>query len=331
LIFTSETIKKISIIASWGLFFAFLIFIEIEIGWMKLVSSWLTLSASQLFFAILLILSTYLLRALRFFDYFDMGKEDKLLKWSSMIRLTLLHNVLNNFLPARTGEISFPVLMKKYFSIPYRHSLPALLWFRLLDLHTLLSIALVPFLLHFMPLPIAIIMLSVLLLLPIGVYNLKNRLSISLSTENASHSKWREKLQMLLEGLPCSYQAFFRSWLLTVANWLLKLAILLWILLQFLTIPYSVALEAVIAGELSSVLPFHAPAGVGTYEAGIVTVIMSAQLMIAEAKALMMPVSFEMATSAAVNVHLFLLGASVLGGFLALTLPVKKKSEVAPI
>jgi uncharacterized membrane protein YbhN (UPF0104 family) len=328
LAFTSETIKKISIVASWGLFLAFIFFVEWQIGWITLVSSWQSLSVSQLFLAVLFIVLTYLLRALRFFDYFDLGENSKVSKWLVMIRLTLLHNVLNNFLPARTGEVSFPVLMKRYFSIPYHHSLPALLWFRVLDLHTLLSVAILPFFLLYMPLSVATILFILWLLLPMSIYLLKSQFLVYVENASNESSTWKEKALMLLEGLPKSYQAFFRSWFLTVANWLLKLMVLVWIMLQFLEIPYSVAVEAVIAGELTSILPFHAPAGVGTYEAGIVAVIMSAQHVIEGTTGLMTSLSFEMATSAAINVHLFILGASILGGIIAWFLPRKQWKNV---
>ncbi len=61
----------------------------------------------------------------------------------------------------------------------------------------------------------------------------------------------------------------FQSWGLTVLNWVVKLSVFSWILLQFIdsaTIPES--LMAVVAGDLTSVLPIHGPAGSGTYEAG---------------------------------------------------------------
>lgn len=44
----------------------------------------------------------------------------------------------------RTGEVSFPVLMTRYFATPLACSLAALLWFRLMDLHAVAAVALFP-------------------------------------------------------------------------------------------------------------------------------------------------------------------------------------------
>jgi len=58
------------------------------------------------------------------------------------------------------------------------------------------------------------------------------------------------------------------------------------------------------------VLPLHGIAGAGTYEAGIVAALLP------------FGVDTETAVSAAVNVHLFLLGVTLLGGALSLLLRV---------
>jgi uncharacterized membrane protein YbhN (UPF0104 family) len=63
-----------------------------------------------------------------------------------------------------------------------------------------------------------------------------------------------------------------------------------------------------LGGELSSVLPVHGLAGAGTYEAGVVAALAPFRVSAVEALA------------AAVNLHLFLLGVSGLGGALALAL-----------
>ena len=60
-------------------------------------------------------------------------------------------------------------------------------------------------------------------------------------------------------------------------------------------------------------LPFHGVAGAGTYEAGIV--------------AALLPFDIEpaIALTAAVNLHLFLLGSTLLGGLAAMFLPGREK------
>ncbi len=51
--------------------------------------------------------------------------------------MVLLHNLFNNLLPMRAGELSLPLLMKRYFGVRRAETVGALLWFRFLDLLTL--------------------------------------------------------------------------------------------------------------------------------------------------------------------------------------------------
>jgi len=54
----------------------------------------------------------------------------------------LIANAGNQLLPMRSGELTYPYLMKRNLGISYVKSGTGLFWFRLLDLHTLASIAL---------------------------------------------------------------------------------------------------------------------------------------------------------------------------------------------
>ena len=82
-----------------------------------------------------------------------------------------------------------------------------------------------------------------------------------------------------------------------------------WILRTFSPMPFSYALLGSATGELSSVLPFHGIAGAGTYEAGVLAGLVP------------LGVEMEAALKAAVNLHLFVLGASILAGALAALVP----------
>lgn len=313
-------------ILHWSFLLLFIVVVEWLFGWQTLFASWQTLSWSSLIIALLLMIFTYQLRALRLYDYFELGKrEGRWLNALMTFRLMLFHNVLNNLLPARTGEISFPVLMKRYFAVEYQHSIPALFWFRLLDLHTILGIAAIPLLSWFVPQTLAVVLFTVWFMLPFGIYMAQHRLQQALTErENQQESsKLQSILLKALNGLPNSTAAFWRSWLLTLINWLVKLFVLAWILLQLTEIDLAgdLALTAVIGGELTSVLPFHAPGGIGTYEAGIVAVLSSASSFLPAMGT--MPLKSAMAL--AINVHLFVLATSMVGGLVAWLLP--KKSD----
>ena len=106
---------------------------------------------------------------------------------------------------------------------------------------------------------------------------------------------------------------FWRSWLWTLLNWGIKLAVFAWVLTLFLEMPMTTAWIGATVGDLTSVLPIHGIAGAGTYEAGVV--------------AGLAPFGIEAAAGlqAAVNLHLFVLGCTLLSGLVSLLLPALPK------
>jgi uncharacterized membrane protein YbhN (UPF0104 family) len=81
-----------------------------------------------------------------------------------------------------------------------------------------------------------------------------------------------------------------------------------WILAFFADLAWVSALLGAVGGELTSVLPAHGIAGAGTYEAGVVAALVPQGIRLSTALA------------AAVNLHLFLLGLSIVGGLIAFAL-----------
>lgn len=303
--------------SSWRLAFAWLVFalyvglIEYWLGWARLLAPWRELDVGAVVTALLLFLLTYAVRAHRVFDYF---RDSMRGRWLVGLRLMVYHNALNNLLPMRSGELSFPLLMKRYFAVDYGHSLPVLLWFRVLDLHTILligGIMLVGNRCHWAAtLAIALLWLA----LPYVAFTARGALRALVA--KVPMRRVSAILVKALDGLPRTQSALWRSWLLTWLNWLVKLVVLAWVLTQFVEVGSVAALLAAIGGELTSVLPFHAPGGVGTYEAGIVAVLV--------------PFGIEPkpALNAAVNTHLFVLGSALASAALALLIP--RQATVKP-
>ncbi len=271
-----------------------LVTVESLFGWHQLLQPWRQQDASALLLALALVFASYLLRSLRLYSYFHTAISGRFLLCT---RLMLQHNLLNNLLPMRTGELSFPLLMKRYFAIPTSQSLPALLWFRLLDLHTLAIFVIVC-----LPMPwgrgLSLAFALLLLPLPWLFFHFAGRLQQHL----ADGEHWRARVARLMNGLPQDRQTLFRSWLWTVSNWLIKLLVFAWILQIFVETPFSGALLGAISGDLTSVLPINGVAGAGTYEAGIV------------AGLLPFGIDARSALAGAVNLHLFVLTATLLGG-----------------
>lgn len=290
---------------SWLVLLLFIVAVEYWLGWKNVLAPWAGFSIGQGIAALVLLILSYALRAWRLYDYFPQHLTGK---WFSTWRLMLVHNVLNNLLPARTGEVSFPLMMKRYFGVSYAHSVSALVWFRFLDLHAVLAFALYPLLVMTPLKRLAVPLVLVWMLLPVLAYWLRHRIEAGFAGKDGKLSQWA---QQAMYGLPDNWGEFWRSWLMTWANWIVKLVTLAWLLGQFMpNLSWNMQVAGVVAGELTSVLPVHAPGGFGTYEGGII--------------AGLLPVSsVAAATAGAVNVHLFVLGSSLIGGLLGWLMPVQ--------
>jgi hypothetical protein len=112
-------------------------------------------------------------------------------------------------------------------------------------------------------------------------------------------------LARLASGLPVSGASMVQGHALTLAHWGTKLAAWAWLLSRLGGIDAVLAWTGAVAGELTSVLPIHGIAGAGTYEAGVVLVLSP------------LGVATDDALIAAADLHLFLLGFSLLAAILS--------------
>lgn len=278
--------------------------VQYAVGWDKLLIPWREAEFSSLSLAVLFMFASYILRALRVYDYFHPLPDNG---FDRCLKLTLLHNLFNNLLPLRAGEASFPWLLRQYFALPFPRTLSALIWFRVLDLHVVAGAALLIVTSHILP-PIACVVLPGLWMLALWWIFLRlqqlapNPLILRLNTRS---QHWLKQAQA---GLPRTAAAFWRAWLWTILNWLVKLAAFAVILQALAKLPLLAAIAGALGGELTSILPIHGVAGLGTYEAGVLAGLLPFSIAPADA------------IGAAVNLHLFLLGSCVLGGALALLL-----------
>ncbi|HHI93935.1 MAG TPA: flippase-like domain-containing protein [Gammaproteobacteria bacterium] len=277
--------------------------VETWIGWSALLRPWLSLAPGYLAAGIILIFLSYALRALRVYDYFIADTRGQ---FGVCLRLSLQHNLLNNLLPMRSGELAFPVLMSRCFSVPVVRSVPGLLWFRFLDLHTLIAFALLVISEPFAGQTLGVVLGLLWMTVPWLGFRLTNFWQARLDHH---HGRVSHFLRRILESLPQQPRLFWRSWLWTLLNWSIKLAVFAWILTLFSDMPLGTAWIGATLGDFTSVLPIHGVAGAGTYEAGVV--------------AGLAPFDIDPATAlqAAVNLHLFVLGCTLLSGALSLLLP----------
>jgi uncharacterized membrane protein YbhN (UPF0104 family) len=281
-----------------------LVGVQWAIGWSELLRPWLTIPPLTLLLAATLTLGSYALRALRLYDYFLPRTRGG---FTACLKLTLLHNVLNNLLPMRTGEVSFPVLMGRYFATSLTRSVAAMVCFRVMDLSALGILALTSVGAHSRNGWLLALLAVIGLAQPWLLFGIQSSAWL-LELGRRLPRRWRQRLAPARDGLPRTATAYCRAWLWTLVNWLTKLAVFAVILQLFAPMPVAAAFVGAIGGDLTSVLPVHGIAGAGTYEAGIV------------AGLLPFGVPAKAALAAAVNLHLFMLGMSLGSGAFALLL-----------
>lgn len=233
-------------------------------GWPAILAAWDEVGVANILLALALLVGTYVVRAHRIRDYFPRETAGSFL-W--LFRVTQVHNLLNIMLPLRTGETSFPLLMRSEFGVPLAHGTSALLVLRLLDLHALLAAAGVGLVAGAGFSLWAWGLWLVFLLLPLAVFPFRDPvLAIARKKLPQKFAKFVDEID---DGIPRGLAAFIRAWALTVLNWGVKIMVLAWVLGMMGVGPLAACFGGALGGEISSVLPVHAPAGVGTYPAGI--------------------------------------------------------------
>ncbi|UVC09052.1 flippase-like domain-containing protein [Rhizobium sp. TH2] len=297
------TLLTIAVVALYA------IFIEWFFGWSTILAGWQAVGIWTILLALTLLVGTYFIRTHRMQDYFPRETSGQFLK---LFRVTQVHNLLNIMLPFRTGETSFPLLMRSEFGVPLAHGTSALLVLRLLDLHALLAAAGLGLIASASRTYLVAAFWAVFLLLPLILFPLKSRLIV------AMRQRLPERLATLVDeiddGLPRNVSAFTRAWMLTVLNWGVKVLVLAWVLGLMGVLPVAATFGGALGGELSSVLPVHAPAGVGTYPAGIGAG--AAAFGSARDAA-----TLELLAKASINTHLLMIVSALLGTGLSLILP----------
>jgi glycosyltransferase 2 family protein len=291
-----------------ALFVGLVVTVALTLGWGRLLAPWLTLDPRVLVGLILLSALSYTLRAVRVYDWFRPRLDGH---FPALLRLTILHNTANNLLPMRAGELVFPWLMGRYFGHGFLSSSATLLWIRLLDLHFLALIALGIAWLHHPAWVWPVLALA--WVAGLGLLGVVERRAGGAGFEPADGGAWRRalgKALVLLAGAaPGSNLLVARIYLWTALIWGAKFVAFATLLRHFLPVDLWQALAGVMGAELSSVLPFHGIAGSGSYELAAVAALVPAG------------VAPEAALAGAVNLHLFLLGVTLLLGPLALVLP----------
>lgn len=285
---------------SIGFLVAFVIVIETAFDWAALLEPWTELRATAIGGVLILLFLTYVARGLRLFRYYRCR-----LRFLTCLKVLLQHNLWIVLLPARTGEAAFPLLMHRYFGISLRESLPVLLWFRFLDMHTLVLIVASVFLWRQSPLVSVFFaagwsgsLVAVLLSRPLVVRFLESR-----------PGRVTGKLLAMLTSAPFSMSRFVETWVWTLVGWTTKLLLFAWIIGAFTSLNFLPSLLGALGGEVSSALPIHSIGGFGTYHSGVATALLP------------FGASLNEAIRGGVNLHLVVFGGAIASGLLAYAIP----------
>ncbi len=265
--------------------------------WQELGSALARVSPVEFLLAVLAFLASYLLRAARVHDEFaaDTGAG-----FLSVLRLTLLHNASINVLPFRSGEATFPLLLKRWFGVPTTRAVVALLWLRIQDAFVVLALAAFvwPDLAGWLRALWILAVLTAAWAIPAWA---RRHPEIE-----ARSGRFAATVHRVREALAESTRRSLRGWMWTLANWSVKLLAQAWLLAALLQAPLLTGMSGALGVELAAILPIQGVAGFGTYEAG------GAALMAAHG------VTFSAGLNAALALHLFVIALALSAGGLAL-------------
>lgn len=300
--------RGVAVALNLAILVAFVWAVERYWGWGHLFAPWRRLPLDVVLLAVAGLLVSYGVRAARVYLAVPEIPRDRL---GQCLKLILVSNAFNLLLPMRSGEASFPILMKRWFGTDLRHAAGVLVWLRLLDLQVLAAIGVVcaasgwlgrgSIAADWAPLAAALCIAA-----PVVLYVLRRPLARRLGAIDGHISAL---LLKLMDGLPHSAQGLARDMAMSWLGWGIKLAGLGWVLSRLAGLSASLGVLGAIGGDLSTVLPIHAPGGFGTYEVGVLV--------------LLAPVAAPSPhlLAAAVDLHLLVLTTALVAGALAWVTP----------
>lgn len=277
------------------------------IGWPLLLDQARAAGAAPALLVFAGLFASYALRALRLRAALPPGTAASL---SELARIFAVHNAANWVLPARSGEVSLPLLLRQRFGLTLTQGTGVLLWLRVIDLQVLAVLggtALIVSAPDGWRVPAALGLCA-----GIGL-----PLLARLAAFRLSH-RW-PKLAGLSVALPQAPRALALDLLLGWAAWSVKLTTLGLALSLLAPLSFWAGLLGALGGDVAAVLPIHAPLGAGTYEAGVIFALAPVEP----------PLRATLA--AAVQLHGLSLLAALAGGAWGLWRPAATTSKRTPV
>ena len=252
--------KKTGLIVKFGLAIALAlgtIWIAAELLDLKATLHTLTTLPTQTWVVLFCLgAASWLLRGLRTWIIFDH------LTLTDGLGMSFLHNTANNLLPMRLGELALPILARWLGRVDFSVGLTSLIWIRLLDLFSLMGIALAIISLRLLDFYALGLLGTLVFLTPLAL-----RWLVPKTQHIALPARLHQaRAQLIFEAQNGS--RLHRIWRLTVLAWLTKLLAMAILLGTLADLPISAVMTTILGAELSSVLPIHGIAGAGSYQAG---------------------------------------------------------------
>jgi len=223
----------------------------------ELISS---LHPFYLLLSLITYLTTYLFRAKRFKVMFPQ------IKTGELVAVMMVHTFFNNALPFRSGEASFPIILKKLFKVDATVSSGALVFARILDLLSLSAFFL------FSAVAVATHRKELLVIPLLALFTLSLFVFIAMKLLGKIKEKFlfAQALFLFFNSF-ISFRKLFLIGTYSVLTWLFKFTSFYFILKGGgININFFQTVFVSTFGELTTVLPIHSIGGFGTYEAGLV-------------------------------------------------------------
>ncbi|WP_181405136.1 lysylphosphatidylglycerol synthase domain-containing protein [Aestuariibacter sp. GS-14] len=238
-----------------------LVAVEFAIGWHQVIKQFGVMTLQDFLYLMCLMLFTASVRTARVMVSLRIYRNIP-----ALFHVCNTHNLFNNLLPMRTGELAFPILMHRHFRESIARSAVHLLQYRLLDLLALMCTAAIILANNYSYTLVALIILIALTLLITAP--LIRQFAIYMLSILERRFNNISKITHAFRQLPLQGRVFWCGVLLTFLQWAGKLAAFMYLVEILSPLPPDIIILAIVGADLSSVLPIHGIAGSGTFEAG---------------------------------------------------------------
>lgn len=254
-----------------------LVWVAVRLDWAQIGQVLTELQVGWLFLGFFFYVLTYIFRTLRF----QILIYTQSVSLPALFGITCLYGFFTYFLPAKSGELSYPLLLKRYRHVSLSEGTATLFTARFFDFATVACFLPVILLVFWSTLPDwlkgAAIIFCLLVYGAVGVmtYLLQQSREMVVQPHLSSwkrnlHSGWAQ----LVKGIQIIHErgGYGRIWILTVVIWLCTYANLFFIIysLGYRPTYFQIIVASMILIPLT-LLPVQGFANLGTHEIGLVT------------------------------------------------------------